>query len=663
VSCSPASGSTFATGTTVVTCTATNACGSSSCSFNVIVQTPSTAATSATSNALYGQVCSPGSVTLTANGGSLGTGADWVWYDGGCGGVSVGNGASITITPSVGTHNYFVRAEGACGNTACQSVSVDVITAPPSNTIHYTASIADGCVAVPAAAFSVNAVANCTFYNWSSSAAGVRFNGNPSPYQTTVPTVNVTFVSLPAAGTSGWSICVFGGNACGNTNTICTWVRATVSAPASISGSIIGCPSSTLNPYSSAAVAGAASYQWSGSAGITINGNGSQNVTVDFGAGFVSGTLSVHGQTSCGYNGPDKSITINRAPATPGTISGSSYPCPNSPVNAYSVAPVPGAATYTWTTSVPGATVTGTSNTCNIAFPATIPAGSSVSVIANSSCPFSSAVRSKGIASGMPGTPSSINGPASGQCGQSGVSYSITPIALATGYNWSTSCGTIQGPANLSAVSINWPANFVNCTLSVSATNGCGTGTARTLLVSGAPGIPAAIAGNAAPCVNGFEFYSTTGSAGATSYVWSVPAGASILGPVNGSSILVQWGATSGNITVRASNACGLSAVRSLPCTFSCRTGQVQNSLGSFNAEVYPNPASDKATVKFTAAQAAQYQLKMTDVLGQRVLSLEGAATEGINMIELNLGTVSKGVYLLSIMSNGNTEQIRVVVE
>jgi len=186
---------------------------------------------------------------------------------------------------------------------------------------------------------------------------------------------------------------------------------------------------------------------------------------------------------------------ITRVPATPGVITGASYPCPNSLVNAYSVAAVPGAASYTWSTSVAGAIVTGTSNTCNIQFPAAIPSGSTVSVVANSSCPFSSAVRSKGIGSGVPNMPSVISGPASGQCGQSGVSYSIAPVANATGYNWSTSCGTIAGPANLNAVSINWPASFTTCTLSVYATNTCGTGSSRTLAVTGAPGIPAAISG------------------------------------------------------------------------------------------------------------------------------------------------------------------------
>ena len=663
VVCLPLSGSTFSVGTTVVTCTATNSCNTSSCSFNVTILGPSTAPASATSNANYGQICIGGQVTLSVTGGAFGDGAGYVWYEGGCGtGGSIGTGPSITITPvTTGVHNYFARIEGTCNNTTCVSVAVSVISAPPSGTVHYTASIADGCVSAPASAFSVNAAAGSAFYNWSCSQAGVRFNGNPGPYQTTVPTVNVTFVSLPAAGASGWSICVFGGNACGNTNTICTWVRATVSMPSSITGSVIGCPGTSGNAYSSASVAGAASYQWSSTGGIVVTGNGAQAINVAFPGGFVSGTLSVRGQTACGYNGPNRTITVTANPVIPGIISGPSYPCPSAS-SVYSIAAVPGAFNYTWTTSVPGAVVTGTSTSCSIAFPATIPSGSTVSVVANSSCPTSSATRSKSIASGLPGVPFAINGPASGQCGATGVSYTINPVFGATGYNWIASCGTIQGPNNLSGVTIDWPASFTTCTLSVTATNGCGTGIARTLVVFGAPAIPASIAGNAAPCASSVEGYATS-SVGASSYNWTVPAGATILGPANGASILVQWAATSGNITVTATNACGTSGVRSLPCVISCRQSQVTGSASGLNAQVYPNPATDKATVKFTATTAAQYHLNMTDVIGRNVLSTDGTASEGINMVDLDLNNLAKGVYMLSIMSGDNNEQIRVVVE
>ncbi|MCX6273724.1 MAG: HYR domain-containing protein [Bacteroidetes bacterium] len=656
---------TYPEGTTAVIYTVTDIHGNTNtCAQNItVVVNHATAATGISTNASYNQICYPGALSLTAIGGSLGTaGGQWVWYDGGCGsGASIGIGASITITPSIGLHNYFVRAEEACGNTACKSVAINVINAPPSGTIHYTASIADGCVAAPAATFSVNAVANSTFYNWSSSQAGVRFNGNPSPFQTTVPTVNVTFVSLPAAGASGWSICVFGGNACGNTNTICTWVRATVSMPNSITGSVIGCTGTSGNAYSSSTVAGAASYQWSSTGGIVVTGNGAQAVTVAFPGGFVSGTLSVCGQTACGYQGPNRTITITASPVIPGTISGPSYPCPNSS-SSYSIAAVPGAANYTWTTSVPGAIVTGTGTSCSIAFPATIPAGSTVSVVANSSCPTSSPTRSKGISTGLPGVPFAITGPASGQCGQTGVSYSISPVFGATGYNWTASCGITVGPTNLSGLTIDWPASFTTCTLSVTATNACGTGIARTLVVFGAPAIPASITGNAAPCASSVEGYAAS-SLGATSYNWTVPAGALILGPANGASISVLWGATSGNITVTATNACGTSGIRSLPCVISCRQSQISASASGLNAQVYPNPATEKATVKFTATTAVQYQLNMTDVLGQNVLSTKGTGTEGINMVDLDLNNLAKGVYMLNIMSGDNNEQLRVVVE
>ena len=89
----------------------------------------------------------------------------------------------------------------------------------------------------------------------------------------------------------------------------------------------------------------------------------------------------------------------------------------------------------------------------------------------------------------------------------------------------------------------------------------------------------------------------------------------------------------------------------------------MNGSVSGFNATVYPNPASDKAIVKFTVVSAAQYHLNLTDVLGQHVLSTDGTATEGVNMIDLDLSTVAKGVYLLNIMSGENAQQVRMVVE
>ena len=87
------------------------------------------------------------------------------------------------------------------------------------------------------------------------------------------------------------------------------------------------------------------------------------------------------------------------------------------------------------------------------------------------------------------------------------------------------------------------------------------------------------------------------------------------------------------------------------------------NAANGLNAVLYPNPATDKATVKFNATDAGSYTLKLYDLVGQSMLSIDGSAVQGENMVELNLASVAKGVYTLSVISNGNTEQIRVVVE
>jgi gliding motility-associated-like protein len=72
-------------------------------------------------------VC-PGSVTtLTVIGGSLGTNANWQWYNGACGGLLVGTGTSIVVNPTAST-TYFVRAEGTCNTTACSSLTITVET-------------------------------------------------------------------------------------------------------------------------------------------------------------------------------------------------------------------------------------------------------------------------------------------------------------------------------------------------------------------------------------------------------------------------------------------------------------------------------------------------------------------------------------------------------
>ena len=60
---------------------------------------------------------------LDVVGGSLGTGAQWNWYDDVCGGNLVGQGSTLNVNPT-STTTYSVRAEGYCNNTLCEDITI-----------------------------------------------------------------------------------------------------------------------------------------------------------------------------------------------------------------------------------------------------------------------------------------------------------------------------------------------------------------------------------------------------------------------------------------------------------------------------------------------------------------------------------------------------------
>lgn len=120
--------STAGVGTHAVTYTYTDGFGcSNSATENIVVVEANTAATSVTAD--NNVVCNAGSAMLTVNGGNLVTGANWYWYQNSCGGgTPIGNGNSITVSPTQ-TTTYFVRAEGGndfCGPTECVAITISV---------------------------------------------------------------------------------------------------------------------------------------------------------------------------------------------------------------------------------------------------------------------------------------------------------------------------------------------------------------------------------------------------------------------------------------------------------------------------------------------------------------------------------------------------------
>ena len=99
-----------------------DSCSNSSCiSIDIVMATSSNDPISITTSDTI--VCQNNNVILGVVGGSLGTGAQWNWYDDVCGGNLVGQGSTLNVNPT-STTTYSVRAEGYCNNTLCEDITI-----------------------------------------------------------------------------------------------------------------------------------------------------------------------------------------------------------------------------------------------------------------------------------------------------------------------------------------------------------------------------------------------------------------------------------------------------------------------------------------------------------------------------------------------------------
>ncbi|MEI2750128.1 MAG: PKD-like domain-containing protein [Ferruginibacter sp.] len=253
------------------------------------------------------------------------------------------------------------------------------------------------------------------------------------------------------------------------------------------------------------------------------------------------------------------------APATPGSISGSSPVCPSTGGLVYTIAPVANATTYNWT--VPGGwTITAGAGTTSITVTSGTVAGNITVNAANSCGNSGTQTRAISLNPAIPVTPGVISGVAGACAGTTGLSFTIAPVANATTYTWTVPTGwSITAGAGTTSITVTAGSFGQNGDITVTAGNGCGTSTAQIKAVvvnPAAPATPGVISGPSPACPNTTgQVYSVTPVANATSYNWTIPAGWSITSGSGTNSITVTTGAAGGNFTVAAVNSCGSSDV------------------------------------------------------------------------------------------------------
>ena len=79
--------------------------------------------------------------------------------------------------------------------------------------------------------------------------------------------------------------------------------------------------------------------------------------------------------------------------------------------------------------------------------------------------------------------------------------------------------------------------------------------------------------------------------------------------------------------------------------------------------KVYPNPAKENATVSFELANACDVQIALSDMSGRKLTDVyKGFTTAGIFTKTFNAGHLANGVYLLSILVDGNYSVKEIIV-
>lgn len=237
-------------------------CNTTVCrSTTVTVKTNSSNLTNVTKST--DNICPGASVTLTANGGSLGTGAQYRWYaNSNCSGSPVASGSSSTLVVNpTSTTTYSVHISGDCNTTNCVNTTVNVTQTNSSGPSSLTSSSNPICsgdnITLNANGGTLGTGAN---YQWFTNASC-----SGSPFTTTGTS---TLLQSPSS-TTLYSVRITG--TCNTTPCQATTVtvNSNVGSPSAPSGATQRCKGAGNNTYTSSA-SNATSYTWSlspGSAG------------------------------------------------------------------------------------------------------------------------------------------------------------------------------------------------------------------------------------------------------------------------------------------------------------------------------------------------------------------------------------------------------------
>lgn len=92
-------------------------------------------------------------------------------------------------------------------------------------------------------------------------------------------------------------------------------------------------------------------------------------------------------------------------------------------------------------------------------------------------------------------------------------------------------------------------------------------------------------------------------------------------------------------------------------------TGIITETATENSMNVYPNPATDNATVNFTLGESAKVQVSVVDALGRVIISADlGNMSAGEQNYQLNTESLNNGLYFVNVQIDGNKITKRIAI-
>jgi hypothetical protein len=115
------------------------------------------------------------------------------------------------------------------------------------------------------------------------------------------------------------------------------------------------------------------------------------------------------------------------------------------------------------------------------------------------------------------------------------------------------------------------------------------------------------------------------------------------------------------SVYVKDANGCTTNHNVVLACSNRIESAATSSTTTSF--DVYPNPASQKTIVTFSSNNESNYTLRLFDMQGRIIQTINGESISGDNQIAINLSEIAQGIYLLTMEKDGLINKTKLIIQ